>query len=184
MLPNIYFSGRGGSGKSYCCKYIQDNYGSLQAKFANPVYMIAEKYFGMIQKDRKLLQIIGTDIARNKIDKSIWINQLIRDLDIVRQTSRVLYNKEVSFVSDDARFFEEHQVLKRAGWIGIWLSVPDEIRKQRLIKRDGTCQEETLNHISETEMLTFKDELIQLDASGDLNTTYKNLEKILTTLKG
>ena len=38
------------------------------AKFAYPVYMIAEKYFNMKQKDRKLLQIIGTEAGRDKIN--------------------------------------------------------------------------------------------------------------------
>lgn len=183
MLPNIYFSGRAGSGKSFCCQYIKDKYGSLQAKFANPVYMIAEKYFGMTQKDRFLLQTIGTEIGRNTIDKSIWVNQLIRDLEIVKGTSKLLYNKDVSFVSDDTRFMGEHEVLKKAGWVGIWLLVTDEERKRRLIGRDGTAQEETLNHSSETEMLQFKDDLIQLDANGTLDETYTNLEVILNSLR-
>jgi len=181
-LPNLYFVGKAGAGKSYNAKFVIEKYDYQVAKFAYPVYMIAEKYFSMKDKDRKLLQIIGTDAARDKVDSEIWVKRFKEDMQIVKITTEIL-NKPVSkFVMDDCRFPNEYKILKELGFIGIYINVPDEIRYSRLIGRDGTTQEKTLNHKSETLIDTFKDELIQLDGSGDLERSYKELNKLLNVI--
>jgi len=83
-LPNIYFVGKAGCGKTYSAKFMIEKYGYGVAKFAYPVYMIAEKYFGMKEKDRKLLQVIGTDAARDQIDSEIWVNRFWEDMQIIK----------------------------------------------------------------------------------------------------
>lgn len=183
MLPNIYFVSGAGAGKSYACKYLIDNYQYIQSKFANSVYMLANSYFNMQGKDRKLLQIIGTEVGRNTLGENIWIDRFEQDIKIVTLAAQRM-NKTVSFVSDDCRFPNEHEMLKKMGWVGVYLNVPKEIRIQRLIGRDGTAQEETLNHISEIAHEAFKDELYSLDASGTLEQTYQNIETFLTQFKG
>jgi len=179
MLPNIFFSGFAGSGKSFLVEYLKKHYGAIQAKFAFPVYGIAKDWFNMQGKDRTLLQLIGTDVARNLINSEIWVDRFKEDIKIVEYIYKQKYNRLPFFTSDDCRFKNEKDALTDLGWIGIWLDVPYEIRKQRLIGRDGTAQEETLNHISESGMNEFKNELIQLDASGTLEKMYQNLEETL-----
>lgn len=183
MLPNIYFSGFAGSGKSYLVEYLKNKYKAIQAKFAFPVYGIARDWFNMQGKDRALLQLIGTDVGRNLIDQNLWINRFKEDIKIVENIYIQKYNTIPLFTSDDCRFKNEHLTLKELGWVGIWLDVPFEIRKQRLIGRDGSAQEETLNHISEVAMNEFKNELIQLDASGNLDHTYQRLEEVLEFIR-
>ena len=178
-LPNIYFVGKAGARKSYSSSFLIEKYGYQIAKFAYPIYMIAEKYFNMTEKDRKLLQILGTEAGRDTIRQSIWIDRFEEDMLIVRKTAELLNKQVPKFVMDDCRFPNEHEVLKRLGFVGIYIDVPEETRKGRLIGRDGTAQEKTLNHKSETLIDTFKDDLIKLDGSGDLEASYLKLNELL-----
>jgi len=181
-LPSIYFVGKAGSGKSYNANFLIKKYGYYVAKFAYPIYMIAEKYLGMKEKDRKLLQILGTDIGRETINQDIWVNRFKEDMTIVQRTVKLACAKPLRFVMDDCRFPNEHKVLKELGFVGIYLDVPEDLRKSRLIGRDGSAQEDTLNHKSETYVDSFKDELIRLDASGNLEDNYLKLNALLETL--
>lgn len=181
MKPNVYFVGKAGCGKSYSVNFLKSK-GYIEGKMATSIYGIAQFYFGMTDKNRQLLQHLGTESGRELIDKDIWINRFVEDCKIAQNTYKQLYNKEVSFAVSDVRFTNEHKVLQKAGWIGIYLNVPDEIRLIRLINRDGKTQEETFNHPSEKEMELFKDELIQVDASGTEFEMYNNIEKALDLL--
>ncbi len=181
-LPNIYFVGKAGAGKSYSANFMIKKYGYGVAKFAYPVYMIAEKYFNMTSKDRRLLQVIGTDAGRDQVDSEIWVNRFKEDMKIIRLTAKILERPVPKFVMDDCRFPNEHEILKELGFVGIYIDVPDEIRKIRLIGRDGTAQEGTLNHKSETLIDSFKDDLIKLDGTGSLEESFRQLNKLLTTL--
>lgn len=178
-LPSVYLVGKAGAGKTYSANYLKETYGYVQSKFAYPVYNLAYNYFGMKGKDRRLLQFIGTDIGRQGIRDSIWVDRFKEDIVMVQETYQRLYGRTVSFVSDDVRFPNEHQTLKRMGWLGIYLNVAEDIRIKRLAGRDGDAQVSTLNHCSETSVDLFKDELIQVDSSGSLEETYTNIENAL-----
>lgn len=183
-LPNIYFVGKAGAGKSYSAKFMIKKYGYRVAKFAYPVYMIAEKYFDMTEKDRKLLQIIGTDAGREQIDSEIWVTRFKQDMTIVKLTAENLNIPLPKYTMDDCRFPNEHRVLQELGFMGIYIDVSDERRKQRLIGRDGSAQEKTLNHKSEMLIDTFKDELIKVDGNGTLEESYIKLNNLLQSLVG
>jgi len=176
-MKSIYLCGRAGSGKTSCAEYLIKK-GYLAANFAFQVYDIAYNYFNMDRtiKDRKLLQIIGTDIARKRISHDFWVNRFLDDIDIVELTREELRFPKVNFVNSDTRFRNEHEELKKRGWLGIYLDVSDEIRIKRLQSRDNTAQIETLNHSSETALDEFKDELIWVDANGSLQEMFDNLE--------
>jgi dephospho-CoA kinase len=178
---NIFVCGYAGAGKTFCSEYIKKKYGHTQTKFARPVYSIANELCGMTKKDRGLLQLIGTDIGRST-DPDIWINRFKQDITIAEEVNKRLGNDN-GFVSDDCRFLNEYKVLNELGWIGIYLDVDPEIRKQRLIGRDGSAQEETLNHIAETSLDDFKDLLIKVDASGTPEKMYTNLEETLDHIR-
>ncbi len=183
--PNIYMVGKAGAGKTYMANYLIEKYKYSRAKMANSVYMIAEKYLGMNpeKKDRDLLQFLGTDIGREQVDNDIWVDRFVDDVWIAQETAKGLYGKELKFVSDDIRFPNEHKVLKEAGWIGIYLNVPDDIRVERLTKRDGDACVDKLEHASETALDGFKDDLIQIDVSGSLEQSYENLEQTLEHIR-
>lgn len=178
-FPNIYFVGKAGAGKTYASTYLVKTYGYIVSKFAYPVYNLAYNYFDMKGKDRNLLQFIGTDIGRNLVKDNIWVERFKEDISIVRLTYRQMYNRGVSFVADDVRFKNEHEVLKSMRWLGIYLEVSDEKRIERLVKRDGNAQINTLTHSSETAIEGFKNELVKIDSSGTLEETYENIEGVL-----
>ena len=186
-LPNLYLVGKGGAGKTKIAEYLIQNYGYKQAKVAYPVYSIAINYLGMSpepsEKNRPLLQHVGSNVGRNKISQDIWINRYVEDIWIAQETARDLYDKEIRFISDDVRFENEHLSLRDAGWVGIYLDAPKDLRITRLIARDGDAQEECLNHISETELDEFKDELIKVDTSGSLEQSFENLEQTLEHIR-
>lgn len=179
LTKNIFFAGKAGAGKTFCAKHVRDKYGLIPCKFAFPVYAIAEHYFGMTKKDRVLLQFIGTDVGRHMIDNDIWVKRLVQDVKIAQETSSILFNKPIAFVSDDTRFANESKALLDAGWLGVYLYVPDDIRIQRLGKRDGDAQVHTLQHASETAVDSFKNDLILLDTSDSTDCTHMDLDKIL-----
>lgn len=185
MLPNFYFTGKAGAGKTFLTDYLMKKYGYNRAKMANSVYMIAEKYLGMNpnKKDRDLLQVLGTDIGREQVNQDVWVKRFVDDVWIAQETSKKLYGKELKFISDDIRFPNEHEVLKEAGWVGIYLDVPDEIRITRLKGRDGDACVDKLGHASETALDGFKDDLIKIDVSGTLDQSYENLEQTLEYIR-
>lgn len=176
---NVFFSGPAGTGKSKAAEYLIKHFNYTPAKMAYPVYMIAEKYFGMTNKDRQLLQLIGTDVGRQIIDSDIWINYFIDTIKIVEETAN-RQNTTVKLVADDVRFVNEFEALHDMGWVGIYLNSPHDLRLKRLHERDGNAQETTLNHVSETEMDKFKNHLIQVDASGSLESLYQQITEILS----
>jgi len=182
QIPNFYICGKAGAGKTYAAKYLMDRFGYRQAKFAYPVYGIAEDYFDMKKKDRKLLQTVGTEAGRNALDEDIWVKRFVQDTQIVQMTRKLLNMEEIGFVCDDCRFPNEHKILSESGWVGLYLDVPDEIRKERLTKRDGDAQVTTLQHSSETSIDLFKDELIRIDSSQSLEKTYKQLDALVESL--
>lgn len=187
-IPNIYICGKAGSGKTFAAKYLIEKCGYQRAKFAGPVYGIAHNYFGMghneKDKDRKLLQTIGTDAGRDSLDEDIWVKRFVQDIQIVQITRKLLNKTDIGFVCDDCRFRNEHKVLQDSGWVGLFLNAPDELREERLGKRDGNAQASTLTHVSEVNVDSFKDELIQIDSSGTLEDTYNQLDKLLNSFKG
>jgi dephospho-CoA kinase len=178
-VPNIYFCGEAGAGKTIAAKYLISKYGSIQSKFAFPVYGLAKDYFGMTNKDRPLLQTIGTDAGREVVGEDIWVNRFQEDTKIVQLVREKLGYPKAGFVSDDVRFVNENLILSKCEWIGIYLYAPLDIRTQRLIERDGDAQLDSLNHKAELEVDLFKEGLIQIDASGDRDAMFKKIDSIL-----
>lgn len=180
---NLFFSGNAGSGKTFCSKYFIENQGYLHGKMALPIYASMKQYFGLDEKnkDRLLMQTYG-DIARTEIREDFFINRFEEDMYIIQRVYNDIYKKEVNFVIDDVRFFNEFKILSELEWIGFYLEVPEEIRLKRLENRDGTTQQEQLDHKSEKELDLFKHKLIKIDASGTveecINQIKIELEKI------
>ncbi len=178
-MKNIYLCGKAGVGKTFACNYIISKYGMVNARVSAPMYDLAYRYFGMKEKDRKLLQVLGTDVARKLISYDIWIERLIEDLYIVEKTREFMGMPKINFIADDCRFLNEHNEFARHDWLGIFLYASDEIRIKRLIGRDGDAKIELLNHETESSVDEFKDQLIQVDASGTLNEMYSNIDKVI-----
>lgn len=106
----IAFHGKMGSGKDTGVDFLIKKHGGTKLTFAKPLYDILyyaqEKCGFKHEKDRKFLQFIGTEWAR-EIDDNIWVNLALKKLDTL---SGNVYN-------NDCRFINELIALKNKGFI-------------------------------------------------------------------
>lgn len=94
------------------------------------------------EKQRLAMQYWGTDVRRKR-DSNYWIN-------IAMIKARYEINKGNFVYITDARFENEVKVIEVMGGKVIRIEVPDEVRVERLIQRDGVKPCETsLTHSSE-----------------------------------
>ena len=164
MVLKIAFGGVMGSGKDTCVDYLCTKYPEhTRISFAGALYDIlsyAQEKCGFEKnKDRKFLQFIGTEWARN-IDENVWIN-IVLGKDI----------KGVGLLSD-IRFPNEFNALKNNGWICIKVT-RDNIDKNRVGNGDNT-------HSSELSINDINDEHWDfiINNNSTLEDLYKRLDKI------
>lgn len=117
----IGFTGRMGTGKSTAIEVIKGLHKSTALiKFAGPLYRIQEAVYAEISpvykrpegfvKDRKLLQWIGTDWARETISKTIWVDLFKAE---VKRLQTCPYPPIV--LCDDVRFDNEAEAIHEFG---------------------------------------------------------------------
>ena len=136
----IAISGKMCSGKTTVANiFIQLNNNFQKLSFADKVKDIATDLFFMKDKDRELLQQIGTHMR--KIDNNVWANYVIKQ--------SKLYNY---IVIDDLRYKNEYDLLKKNGFIIIKLVISKELQLKRLkntYKSNYENHLKNLNHESE-----------------------------------
>ncbi len=109
------FAGKARSGKDSACKYLQtrllqDNKKVVHTLFAKYLKQYAQEYFGWDGKEetkpRELLQYLGTDIIRQKLNKpDFHVNRICEDIQILSE----YFNR---FLISDCRFPNEILVPK------------------------------------------------------------------------
>jgi len=122
----IAFTGAMGSGKSTTVNQLEElveNRGlqTYNAKFAAPLYEMQEEIYRIIApvhtvpkgwvKDRKLLQLLGTEWGRQTLGENIWV-------DLWKQNVKDLVSSwpSISIITcDDLRFENEAKVIKELG---------------------------------------------------------------------
>lgn len=120
----IAFAGQMGSGKSTAIEKLKKCAGRVElVKFAGPIYDIQEFIYNTIKpvytrpetfiKDRKLLQWIGTDWARETISDSVWVDLWKAKVRSVQ--NQHIYTPNLTIVCDDVRFDNEAEVVKSVG---------------------------------------------------------------------
>ena len=165
MTIKIAFAGKMGTGKDCATKYCIKKYSGIHMAFAKPLYDIlhyAQKTCNFpIQKDRKFLQFIGTEWAR-EIDQNVWINLVIKNTP----------TDQNAFLSD-LRFINEFKALKDNGWTCVKL-----LRDYSSPDREGTGSAE---HISETELDSIPDEKWDfiIENNDSISKFYQKLESII-----
>lgn len=162
----IAFGYKAGSGKDLSIKYLIKKYGGNKIYFSEPLYDIlfyAQKVCGFeIKKDRKFLQFVGTEWARN-INSDIWINLLISNSNKL----------DGHIYCSDVRFINEFESLKKNGWILIKIS-----RTNIDSKRIGNGYN---NHISEIDLDYVKDNEWDyiIENNGTIKELYNKLDNII-----
>jgi hypothetical protein len=124
MFVNLCFSGKICSGKSTCAKYAQSLIPNSQViSFADPIYEIADRYWGMQEKDRSLLIFIGE--SWRKRDPEIWVKILLKKV-------KELNARGASVIIDDLRMQQEFDALREAGFYTVRLNVSEVEQEKRI----------------------------------------------------
>lgn len=175
---NIGIIGKYGSGKTTASNYIIQEYGYKRFSLADPLRWIVKELLGIEGKSdpryRKMMQMIGTEWFRS-IDDLVWVKYLLKR--VKRSRSRA--------VCDDVRFVNEATILLDNGWLLLYLNCPDDTRRQRCLDRDGTFDESTVNHSSETQVDEIKEKLkadmylVQIDASKSIDGMCQDIDSVL-----
>lgn len=156
-------SGKANSGKDTTAEFI-DNYVKLKGykvinlQFSSYIKMYAKKISGWNgdeeSKPRTLLQQLGTDIIRNKIDNYLFINRIIEDIKVYS------YYFDVITISD-ARLPEELDSIKNEF---------KNVYRVRVERPDykSSLNEEELKHKTETALNSYKNYEYKVINNGTL----------------
>ena len=154
-----------GAGKSEATEYLKAKYGGREVAFASPIYDIlryAQRRCGLpIEKDRKFLQLVGTDWGR-AIDPFLWIRATLSE------------KVEGNVYLSDLRFRNELTALASDGWVCVKLvrAVPEG--------REGTGER---HHVSEFDLDNVSDWDFIIENEGSLTDLYRKLDDIVAKLR-
>lgn len=137
----LMISGKQGSGKSTLANDLetymaQKNIWVYRIRFAKVLYEchdlvikhLRERGVNLPSKERKLLQLLGTQWGRESIDPDIWVKTLVADI-----THHEVLTKSRYVIMDDLRFPNEFSapIPKEYRVIRIRLEASEECRKAR-----------------------------------------------------
>lgn len=169
-LNKIIVAGKIGSGKDTFCDYIVDKYGFKKLFFAEGIYEIAQKYFGMETKQRQLLQDIGQKMR--EIKPSVWIDYTFNQ---VKNYDKVIIS--------DMRQLNEYLVAIKEGFYPVYVETDLEKCIERVTLRDGQKPDlSRFNHEAEKGADKYKDEMHIIDNNGTFDDLYRQIDEML--LKG
>jgi hypothetical protein len=163
----ISFSGQAGSGKDFAAKYLKFRHGGAILKFAEPLKKIAghiQSELGLPrEKDRQLLQLLGTDWGRNK-DKDLWVNKFGDYYDLY------LLNHNTNLYVTDTRFPNEAEYLRERGFITV-----------SILRDDLEHDDDWRNHESETALNDYKFDYYICNYGN--NEFFNRLDDLVETIK-
>lgn len=176
----IGIAGRMASGKTTLANQLQIHFESQGLKVSRPslaakVKSIGKDLFGMVHKDRHLLQQIG--MKMREIRPNVWIDYVNRSID--EDMENGLYDVAIL---DDVRFVNEAGNLFDEDWMIIRLNISDELQMARLQRTydDWEVHWDNRSDASEQEVhLINPDELVaDMDVDDSDKSFIDALEKI------
>ena len=127
MTPaGIYLTGEAGAGKTTAAAILADLLGSRVYHLTAPLYAEARRR-GAVGRDRLALQQIGDEL------RARWGQDWLA----VAVTEAAGRDGATLAIVDDVRLVAEGLFLSRQGWSGLRLAAPAEVRRRRLLARDG-----------------------------------------------
>lgn len=159
------------SGKTTIANKLKNTYPEYKiTSFAKKIKQLAEELFCMKEKDRKLLQDIGTKMR--EIDKDIWIKYVLNNI-----------KDDQNVIIDDVRYENEMRYLKNENFILIYLDISDELQEQRIMQTyQNTFQQHIYNKNHESENLDFDESIIDYKFVINLKNQseiYERIENIM-----
>jgi hypothetical protein len=173
----ILISGRLGSGKSRLAEELTKSIpNSCIVKFADPLYAIHESVRETLKSydsdfkgiNRDLLQDLG--IWGRKQDEKFWVNIARKRVDKILKE-----HPDATVIADDLRFPNEFMAFADA--FTIRLKASEECRVRRAQKLGN------LNHVSETAMDAFSDNMFSLILDTEHDSIEENVSKCLSAIQ-
>lgn len=167
--PKIFvISGKARSGKNEISKIIEKSYSNKKCITISFGYYIKD-YAKRISdwdgseetKPRDLLQHLGIELVRNKIDKRLFIDRILQDIEIFS------YFYDIIIISD-VRLLDEITILKE--------NYPDSI-SIRVIRNnyENNLTEEQKNHLTEIDLDEYTDFDYIIENDQDLENKVKDI---------
>lgn len=164
----IAFGYKMGVGKDEAVSYLTRKFGGKKVSFADPLYKImsyAQLVCGFpVKKDRKFLQFVGTDWAREQ-DPDVWVNIAMKGLD----TTKNLY-------ISDLRFPNEFRKLKQNNWKCV--KIVREHNKEREGSGNNLHTSEKLLDMVEDESWDYI-----IENNGCLEEFYQKLDNLVADIR-
>ena len=162
------------SGKSTLAGKIINQYKNIYKEdckkdsLANKVYELAYELFEMKEKDRFLLQQIGTKMR--DIDKDVWIKYIIKK-----------HKNTDNIIIDDVRYINEILELKNNGYFIIRLEISPELQEKRIKELyKNNSEQHLINRNHESEIISYNRNNILWDLV--INVDKDNIDTIISTL--
>jgi len=167
---NIFLMGKAGAGKDTVADLLL-RYGCQTIALADNIRDEYSRFFPNknARTDRAKLQEIG-ETYKKLYGTDVWVRLTVDDI----------FNEYGSYVVSDGRHQIEYDTfVTKLGYKPVWIYCPDEVRYERLLKRDGTLQEEALK--KECQDL-WEADAYTLDNSGTVQELASRLDAFLKIL--
>lgn len=137
-MRNIFIMGKAGSGKDTVAEILRDMYRYNPIAFADYIRSEYSRFYPdqNPRTDRKKLQEIG-ETYKKIYGENVWVRLLLEDITFLIEPGQYV-------VTDGRHQIEYDTFVAKEKYVPIFVDCPDEIRYERLLKRDGTLQEEAL----------------------------------------
>lgn len=137
----IFLFGKRGAGKSTVARRLRHQVpDGVVMSIAEPLYEIACRLFGMKQKDRRLLQVLGDKLR--EIDQDCLLNALLRKAQ----------DYPGLVVVDDVRLVHEAEMLRHHGFVAVKVVADNSARLERLKAKGEEIRADEDFHATETEV--------------------------------
>lgn len=169
----IVLSGKARSGKDTSLEILKRKYEQIGKKVISLYYAsYIKEYAKKISswdgndenKPRTLLQVLGTDIIRNTIDKNFFINRIIEDIKVYSKFFDII-------IIGDARFPEEIDYIKNE--FKNVISVHINRKDMNLLTK------EEKKHVTETALDNYKRYDYEINNDGSIEDLKTKLEEII-----
>jgi dephospho-CoA kinase len=156
---------------NYIINYYKNNFNIILEKesFASKIYELAYDIFNMKNKDRKLLQSIGTKMR--EINQNCWVNYTIKKC-----------NKNDYSIIDDGRYLNEIDAMKENKFILIRINIDEQLQIERIKSTYKDTWESHINnmkHLSELDIYKYPDDYFDLIINAKNDKDFAFLNNIL-----
>lgn len=180
-MRNVFLIGKAGVGKDEVARFMRER-GYRQRALATPIKIICGDIAGRLvtKEDRALLIDFG-QTCRRLFGEDVWCKHAWNEVVEFQQAEQLSRRPVMPFVISDGRHSVEYDyfVVQR-GFVPVRIVAPDEVRFERLLKRDGVDQRAVLAG-QETEL----DDVavaFTIDNSGTLDDLERQVSEMLARI--